>query len=92
MPAATGTWRPHVARLFRRVVVGWRCDRQQFASTGEPDLAYRRGEQAVVANAMEPAWQHVKQEAADEFVGRERHDALPLAAVAPVGLVAALSR
>ena len=46
------------------------------------------GEQAVVADAMEPAWQHVKQEAADELVGCERHDALPLPAVAPVVLVA----
>jgi hypothetical protein len=29
-----------------------------------------------VANAAEPAWQDVKQEAADELVGTQRHDLL----------------
>jgi hypothetical protein len=33
-----------------------------------------------VANAVEPAWQEVKQEAADELVDVERHDLL-----APLG-------
>jgi hypothetical protein len=41
-----------------------------------------------VADAVEPAWQHVKQEAADERVGCERHDALPLPAIAAVVLIA----
>ena len=40
----------------------------------------RTGEQAVVANAMEPAWQNVKQEAADELVDAERHDLLAVRA------------
>src|ERR1019366_8940101 len=35
-------------------------------------------EQAVVADAMEAARQHVDEEAADELVGGERHDLLPL--------------
>ena len=48
----------------------------------------RTGEQAVVANAMEPAWQNVKQEAADELVDAERHDLLAVRAIAAIVLVA----
>jgi hypothetical protein len=86
MPAATGACWPHIARLLGHVVLGRRRDRQKFA--GEAGFACRGGEQAVVADAMEPARQDVKQEAADELVGRKCHDALPLPAVAPVILVA----
>ena len=32
------------------------------------------GEEAVMADAMKPAWQRVQQEAPDELVGGERHD------------------
>jgi hypothetical protein len=88
MPAAAGAWRPHIARLYRHVVVGRRRDRQKFAGAGELGFACRGGEQAVVADAMEPTRQDVKQEAADELVGCKRHDVLPLPAVAPVILVA----
>ena len=62
--------------------------RPEVRGTDEADLAGGCGEQAVVADAMEPARQCVQQEAADELVGRERHDARPLPAVAPVVLVA----
>ncbi len=46
------------------------------------------GEQAVVADAVEARRQDVEQEAADELVRRERHDALPLGAVTAIVLVA----
>ena len=41
-----------------------------------------------MTNAVEPAWQKVEQEAADELVGAERHDALPVRAIAAIILVA----
>ena len=40
-----------------------------------------RGEQAVVADAVEALWQHVDEEAADELVGGERHALLAVAAL-----------
>ena len=46
------------------------------------------GEQAVVADAMEPARQDVEQEPADELVGAERHDLLTVGSVAAIILVA----
>ena len=46
------------------------------------------GEQAVVADAVEAAWQDVEQEAADELVGGERHVVRAGRAVAAVILVA----
>jgi hypothetical protein len=61
---------------------------QQFACTCEAGLARRSGEQAVVANAVEPGRQQVKQEAADELVDAERHDLLAVRAVAAIVLVA----
>src|ERR1700730_17536343 len=42
------------------------------------------GEEAVVADSMEPVWQHVYQEPADELIGGECHDLL---AVAPFGAI-----
>jgi hypothetical protein len=47
-------------------------------------LAGGAGEQSVVADAVEPLWQNVEQEAPDAFAGRERHRAKPLPAVAAV--------
>ena len=41
-----------------------------------------------MTDATKPAWQHVQQEAADELVDGEPHDARPLPAVMPVVLVA----
>ena len=48
----------------------------------------RAGEQAVVADAVEPARQDMEQEAADELVDGESHDLLPVGIVAAVVLVA----
>ena len=42
------------------------------------------GEQAVVTDAVEPAWQDVKQEAADELLHIERHDLLAVLAIVPI--------
>src|SRR5271166_5050542 len=39
-------------------------------------------------DAVKAAWQYMEQEAADELVRRERHDALPLGTIAAVVLVA----
>jgi hypothetical protein len=90
MAPATGACRPHIARLFPPVVVGRRRDRQKFSGAGEAGFACRGGEQAIVTDAMEPARQDVK-EAVDELVGCQRHDALPLPAIAPV-ILARLSQ
>ena len=40
----------------------------------------RAGEEAVVADAVEAARQHVEEKAADELVGVERHGLEPVAA------------
>ena len=39
-------------------------------------------------DAVEAAWQDMKQEAADEFVRCERHDTLPLRTITAIVLVA----
>src|SRR4029077_1248500 len=44
----------------------------------------RSGKQAVVANAVEAAGQHVQEKAADELGGVERHGLEPVAAFDPV--------
>ena len=77
-----------VERFVRRVVIGRRRDGEQFAGACEAGLAGGAGEQAVVADAVEAARQDVEQEAADELVGRERHDLLAVGAVAAIILVA----
>ena len=51
-------------------------------------LVGRTGEQAVMPDAVEAARQDVDQEAADELVGRQRHDLLAFGAVAAIVLVA----
>jgi hypothetical protein len=57
--------RMDIDRLFRQVVIRRRRDSQKFACALEAGLARRSGEQAVVTDAVEPAWQKVEQEAAD---------------------------
>lgn len=52
-----------IDRLFQQVVIGWWRDSQEFAGAREAGLARRSGEQAVVTDAVEPAWQKVEQEA-----------------------------
>ncbi len=74
--------------LFQQPVIGWWRDCQEFAGAREADLAGGCGKQAVVTDAVEPAWQKVEQEAADELVGAERHDTLPLRAMTAIILVA----
>jgi hypothetical protein len=80
--------RPEVVWFRRRIVHGRRRGREQLAGSTEICLAGSAGEQAVVTDAMEAARQDMEQEAADELVGRERHDVLPVGAVAAIVLVA----
>jgi phage tail tape-measure protein len=51
-------------------------------------LAGGAGEQSVVADAVETLGQNVQQEAADEFIGRQRDRAKPLPSGAAIILVA----
>src|SRR3546814_11215950 len=51
-------------------------------------LAACAGEEAVVADAVEPARQGVEKKAADELVGRKGHDLLPSGTGLAVVLVA----
>jgi|SRR4249919_3796559 hypothetical protein len=86
--AAAGTgWEPgewfwHFDTLWRR------CHGEQFAGSRDIGLAGGTGEQAIMADAVEAMWQDMEQEAADELMRRERHDALPLGTIAAVILVA----
>ena len=57
------------------LVLRWR-DAEQLAGAGEVLGAPAIGEQAVVADAVEAAGQHVDEEAADELVAGQRHDLL----------------
>ena len=47
-------------------------------------LARGAGEQPVMTDAVEPLWQNVQQESADELVGGQRHDLLPVGAAAAI--------
>src|ERR1700741_4289231 len=60
---AAWTQRIDIWRLFRRIVIGWWRDGEQFACAREVCPACRSGEQTVVTDAVEPARQDVKQEA-----------------------------
>jgi hypothetical protein len=68
-----------VGRIIRR-----QCDAKQLAGAFEVRLSGGAGEQAVVADAVEPARQDVEQEAADELVGSERHHLLSIGTIAAV--------
>ena len=84
-PAAAGTrWEPierfwRLDRLWRR-----RGHGKQLAGADYIGLACGTGEQAVMADAVEAMWQDMEQEAANELVRRERHQALPLRTIAAV--------
>ena len=83
----------HSAGVASIVVLCWRLDRRrrcgdQLPRTRNAGLAGGAGEQPVVADAMEPLWQDMQQEAPDELVGRERHRAIPRPPVAVVILEA----
>ena len=85
---AAGAWRPDIGWLIRRVVLGCWGDGEKFTDTGQVEPAGAPSEEAVVTDAVEPAREQVKQEAANELVGVERHDLLPLGTIAAVVLVA----
>ncbi len=67
----------------------WRVARPRVAGGRGRDGPFGcAGEQAVVADAVEPLRQDVEQEAADELVGGDRHRLLPVGAGATIILVA----
>ena len=86
--AAARTWRAVVVLLIGSIRIGWRNDVEAFARQRESGLAGGASEQAIVPYAMETTLQNMKEEAADELVGGERHDLLPVGAVAAIVLVA----
>jgi hypothetical protein len=59
-------------------------EREQFAGARDVLGPLAAGEQAIVADAVESRGQHVHQETADELVGGERHDLVPLGTFDPV--------
>src|SRR5579864_4523477 len=77
---ATGAWQ---RRIWQRSVLDrrWVGHSEQLASTRDVGLAASAGEEAVVTDAMEALRKNVEQEAADELVGAERHDALAVRAI-----------
>ena len=86
------TWRARIGGFAGRLVGGGRREGEQLAGALEVGLAGAAGEQAIVADAVEPAWQAVQQEAADELVGAEGHDLLPVWRGATIVLAAAPKR
>src|SRR5690606_23633281 len=74
LPTAARTRRSRVRRLIGRGVFGRRCDRHQPAGKRQAALAGSAGKQAIVADAVEALGQDMEQEAADELLGRQRHD------------------
>src|SRR5690606_9665737 len=85
---AAPAWRTKVLQLVGVAWVRRRDDIQEFAGERETGLAGRASQQAVMPDAMKAAWQDMKQEAADELVGRKRHHLLSVRAVAAVVVVA----
>src|SRR3546814_5970950 len=69
------------------LIVGWRRDVEEAARVFKVSLAPCAGEQAVVADAVEPARQGVEQEAADELVSGEGHDLLAVGGALAIILV-----
>ena len=63
-----------------------RLDAEQLSHPRQVLGAGAVGEEALMADAMETLRQDVEEEAADELVGIERHDLLPVAAFGPVVL------
>src|SRR5271166_967899 len=61
---------------------------KEFAGARYIGFSCGAGEQAVMTDAVEALWQNMEQEAADELLRRERHQALPLRTLAAVVLVA----
>ena len=59
---------------------------EQLAGSLDVVRPNRSPEQAIVADAVKAAWQHVQEKAADELGGVERHGFEPVAAFDPVVL------
>src|SRR5882757_981970 len=78
-------WR--LAVIGRTGVVGLRLrlrNIEQLTSSANVLGPAAIGEQAIMADAMKPAGQHVDEETADELVGGERHHFGPLLLLGPV--------
>jgi hypothetical protein len=88
VPAAAWAWRSHIHQLDWWIGSGGWCDSEQLTDMVKTGLAGGAREQTVMADAVEPAWQDVEQEAADELVGGEGHDLLPVGTGASIILVA----
>src|SRR5437660_5564205 len=89
-PAAARTSVPLVVvvTIFGAVALAARRRRVGYAEqpAGQCDIAcpVAVGEEAIVADAMEPVGQDVDEEAADELVGVERHQLLASIGLGPV--------
>lgn len=73
-----------IGRLDRLGRVQHRRRCEQFAGAPDVGPALGAGEQAIVADAVEPLRQDVQQKATDKLVDGERHGAAALGAVASV--------
>ena len=78
VPAAARAWRVGIGRFDGRLIDGRRCDREQLAGAFETGLASASGEEAIVADAVEPARQGVEKKAADELGRGQAHDLLAI--------------
>src|SRR5690606_37935294 len=86
--ATARAWWPRIGGLLSSPgVVRRRRDLEQTAYLGKAVLAGGTGEQTIVPDAVEAARQDVDQEAADELVRSQGHDALPFGAGAAIVLV-----
>ena len=91
-PAAARTGRPPVWWGSSIGIIGsadFRLGRgEKHAGAGDICRAAGAGKQSIVSDAMEAHGQHVKQEAANEFIWIERHGPITLVTAATVVLVA----
>ena len=74
--------------LLDRGFVRGRRHSKHVADLGKAVLSGGAGEQAVMPDAVEAAWQNVDQETANELVGEKSHDLLPVGDGAAVILIA----
>ena len=80
--AAAGAWRAELGRRGGVLDLSARRRIEQCASAGDIVFAAGAGEEAIVTDAMEALRQNVEQDAANEFVGADRHGALAVCGVA----------
>jgi hypothetical protein len=66
------------------LICTWGFDPEPFSDRGDIGRTVAVSEEAVVANAVLPSWEHMDQEAADEFSRCQRHGSL---AARPFGAV-----